>query len=68
MTGMTDDHQADRRSFLKTGAIASTAFVAGATTLAKAAGGPTPGDVAILRFLSAVEQIEADLWLQYNEL
>ncbi len=36
-----------------------------------AAGGDsqiTRGDVAILRFLSAVEQIEADLWQQYNEL
>ncbi|MFZ3325924.1 MAG: ferritin-like domain-containing protein [Methylocella sp.] len=65
---MTYEHQADRRSFLKTGAIASTALAAGASTLAKAASGPTTGDVAILRFLSALEQIEADLWLQYAEL
>jgi hypothetical protein len=65
---MTHEHHADRRSFLKTGAIASTALAAGATTLAKAASGPTTGDVAILRFLSALEQIEADLWLQYAEL
>ena len=28
----------------------------------------TPGDTAILRFLSALEIIEADLWQQYNEL
>ena len=28
----------------------------------------TKGDVAILRFLAAVELIEADLWQQYNEL
>jgi hypothetical protein len=28
----------------------------------------TKGDVAILRFLSAIEQIEVDLWQQYNEL
>jgi hypothetical protein len=27
-----------------------------------------PGDEAILRFLSAAEQIEADLWIQYAEL
>jgi hypothetical protein len=27
-----------------------------------------PGDAAILRFLAAAEIIEADLWLQYNEL
>src|SRR3954453_20419820 len=28
----------------------------------------TGGDVAILRFLAAVEIIETDLWQQYNEL
>jgi hypothetical protein len=28
----------------------------------------TPGDVAILRFLAAVELIETDLWKQYNDL
>ncbi|HVC90501.1 MAG TPA: ferritin-like domain-containing protein, partial [Acidobacteriaceae bacterium] len=28
----------------------------------------TKGDIAILRFLNAVEQIEADLWTQYSEL
>jgi hypothetical protein len=28
----------------------------------------TKGDVAILRFLSALEQIEEDLWIQYSEL
>lgn len=27
-----------------------------------------PGDVAILRFLAAVELIESDLWQQYAEL
>lgn len=29
---------------------------------------PTQGDIAILRFLSALEIIESDLWQQYNEL
>src|SRR5467141_219332 len=29
---------------------------------------PTQGDFDILRFLAAAELIEADLWLQYNEL
>ena len=29
---------------------------------------PSKGDVAILRFLAAVELIEADLWTQYAEL
>jgi hypothetical protein len=28
----------------------------------------TKGDIAILRFLQALEQIEADLWIQYSEL
>src|ERR1700751_4644716 len=33
-------------------------------------GGPpiTKGDIAILRFLSALEQVEQDLWQQYSEL
>jgi hypothetical protein len=73
---MTDEHHADRRSFLKTGAIAGTALVAGASAMAQQAAidtdasrkRPTEGDIAILRFLSAVEQIESDLWQQYNEL
>ena len=68
---MTDEHHAGRRSFLKTGAIAGTALVAGASdAFAEEDGshGPTKGDIAILRFLSAVEQIESDLWQQYNEL
>jgi hypothetical protein len=32
---MTDEHHADRRSFLKTGAIAGTALVAGASVMAQ---------------------------------
>src|ERR1700760_3292436 len=28
----------------------------------------TKGDVSILRFLNALKQIEADLWIQYSEL
>jgi hypothetical protein len=30
--------------------------------------GITKGDIAILTFLSALEQVEADLWIQYAEL
>jgi Ferritin-like domain len=70
-TNMTDEHDADRRSFLKTGAIAGTALAAGASgAIAQLADSsrPTKGDVAILRFLSAIEQIESDLWQQYAEL
>jgi hypothetical protein len=73
---MTDEHHADRRSFLKTGAIAGTALVAGASVMAQqvaadtdASNRPlTKGDIAILRLLAAVELIESDLWLQYAEL
>ncbi len=72
---MTDEHHADRRSFLKTGAIAGTALVAGATAMAQQAAAdtdasnrPTKGDIDILRFLAAAEILETDLWQQYNEL
>src|SRR3984893_16676108 len=72
---MTDGHHADRRSFLKTGAIAGTTLVAGATAMAQQVAAAddskrplTKGDIAILRLLAAVELIESDLWLQYAEL
>jgi hypothetical protein len=72
---MTDEHHADRRSFSKTGAITGTALVSGASAMVQQVVAeddskrrPTEGDIAILRFLSAVEQIESDLWQQYNEL
>ena len=35
---------------------------------AEALGPITKGDIAILRFLQALEQVEADLWIQYSEL
>jgi hypothetical protein len=41
------------------------------STVARAAGlrgGLARGDVAILKFLAAVEILESDLWQQYNEL
>src|ERR1700751_1813475 len=67
----------NRRSFLKTG------MVAGAATIGTAMMPASPvafageqddrapiskGDIAILTFLSALEQVEADLWIQYAEL
>jgi len=68
----------NRRSLLKSGMLAGGAVVVGAGTGlfsgGKAAfaqdsgGGLTKGDVAILRFLAAVELIESDLWTQYAEL
>jgi Ferritin-like domain len=70
---MTDDTQAARRAFLKTGAIAGAAAIAGSSAAnaqiaASSNASLTRGDVAILSFLAAVETIEADLWLQYAEL
>jgi hypothetical protein len=73
---MTDEHDADRRSFLRTGAIAGAALVAGATAMAQqlaaetnaSSSPPTKGDIAILSFLAAAEILETDLWEQYNEL
>jgi hypothetical protein len=35
---------------------------------AEASGGLTPGDAALLRFPAALEILEADFWIQYNEL
>jgi hypothetical protein len=61
--------QADRRSVLKSGALAGAALAAGASgAFAQSSPSPTKGDIAILRFLAAAELIEADLWQQYAEL
>ena len=60
-----------RRSFLKGLSIAGAAAPASAllTSQGKAATNAlNQGDLAILRFLAAVELIESDLWQQYNEL
>ena len=68
----------NRRSFLKNGMVAAGAATMGAALLpvTPAAFGReeedhspiTKGDIAILTFLSALEQVEADLWIQYAEL
>src|SRR3954468_15329426 len=61
-----------RRSFLKGVGIAGAAALPGSALFASEAiarsKGLTAGDVAILRFLTAAELIETDLWQQYNEL
>jgi hypothetical protein len=68
---------ANRRTFLKTGITAAGAATMGAGLLGgglsafgqdQDSGDITKGDIAILRFLNALEQIEADLWIQYSEL
>jgi len=67
----------NRRAFLTNGMVAAGAATLGASLLpgsAAAFGGDedgapiTKGDIAILTFLSALEQVEADLWIQYAEL
>ena len=67
----------NRRSFLKTGMVAGAATIGTAMLPASpvAFAGEeddhrpiTKGDIAILTFLSALEQVEADLWIQYAEL
>lgn len=69
----------NRRSFLKTGVAAAGAATIGTGLLSSPGrafaqenegsnGKINKGDAAILRFLQALETIEADLWRQYAEL
>ena len=66
-----------RRSFIRKGVAVGGAGAIGAGLLATgipafahetSGGGPTKGDIDILRFLAAAEILESDLWQQYNEL
>jgi hypothetical protein len=61
-----------RRSFLgKTIALGAGTMGAGLLSsirTAEASGGLTRGDAALLRFPAALELLEADFWIQYNEL
>jgi hypothetical protein len=70
----------NRRSFLKNGMVAAGATTMGSALLPGTAAAfgreeedhdhapITKDDIAILTFLSALEQVEADLWIQYAEL
>jgi hypothetical protein len=70
------ENTANRRAFLKTGAVAAGAATLGGALLASSSrafseetsGHLTRGDASILRFLAAAEIIETDLWQQYAEL
>jgi hypothetical protein len=75
------NRKSNRRKFLKHGMIAAGAATVGAGLLPGKLSAfdrdndeqdnrapITKGDIAILTFLSALEQIEEDLWLQYSEL
>ena len=67
----------NRRSFLKGGIAGAATVGAGLLRGGLSAFGQesesggddlTKGDIAILKLLNALEQVEADLWLQYSEL
>jgi hypothetical protein len=67
----------NRRSFVKNGLTAACVTTIGAGLLTESlsaesreehGGRLTRGDAAILRFLTAAEILETDLWQQYNEL
>src|SRR5271155_4671474 len=66
----------NRRSLLRTGALAGGAVAIGAGLMSSEALASgqfgedrlSKGDIAILRFLAAAELIESDLWIQYAEL
>ena len=69
MTTHSQERATSRRSFIMGAGLG----VLGATALSSAPeafgkGSLTSGDAAILRFLSAAEILETDLWQQYNEL
>src|SRR5690242_12466235 len=65
-----------RRSFFRNGLAVGGAGILGAGLFSAGslstdfahAEEVTKGDVAILRFLAAIEILETDLWRQYNEL
>jgi hypothetical protein len=65
-------HFISRRSFLgKTialGAGTVGAGLLGSIRTAEASGSLSAGDAALLRFPAALELLEADFWIQYNEL
>src|ERR1700722_8902564 len=67
----------NRRKFLQHGMLGAGVAVGAGLMPGRLAAGwqdddgneaVTKGDIAILRFLNALEQVEADLWLQYSEL
>jgi hypothetical protein len=67
----------NRRSFLRNGTVAGAATLGAGLLPARVSAferdgddraGITKGDIAILKFLQALEQVEADLWIQYSEL
>jgi Ferritin-like domain len=75
---MSGDRKKNRRSFLR-GSLATGAATVGAGILGNGlpafghergerSGRLNKGDAAMLRFAAAVETLETDFWVQYNEL
>ena len=76
-SGSVFGSKTNRRSFLRNGTVAGAATLGAGLLPARVSAfegddddrSPiTKGDIAILTFLSALEQVEADLWIQYAEL
>jgi hypothetical protein len=70
---MAGRSQISRRSFLgRTIALGAgtvgAGMLTGIRTAVAATGSIRPGDAALLRFPAALELLEADFWIQYNEL
>jgi len=74
-----EETKSNRRAFLKKGVSAAGVATAAGMVIPgrlfaqsdqedREDAGLTRGDIAILRFLSAAEQVETDLWQQYSEL
>ena len=66
-------HSFSRRAFLRRSLAAGAGTIGvgllgGIDTAEAFRGGLTPGDAALLRFAAAAELLEADFWIQYNEL
>jgi Ferritin-like domain len=78
LTNKTENKASPRQRFLSRRAFLGRSLAAGAGTIgvgllssprtARASGGLTEGDAALLRFAAAAEILETDFWLQYNEL
>ena len=76
-SGSVFGSKTNRRSFLRNGTVAGAATLGAGLLPARVSAferddddrSPiTKGDIAILKFLQALEQVEADLWIQYSEL
>jgi Ferritin-like domain len=77
-SGYSNHSSDDRRSFLKRGLATGAAGAALglladrpsaiAQDMTAPSGSLTQGDAALLRFAAAAEILEADFWIQYNEL